>query len=112
MTDETETPYDDAKAEYRRLMDSYGDALKAKDPLAKELFARATGVWEQIRAFNREESQLDADMHLVLAISHAIQADDPVEAKRIYDAMSEKYRSTADGLEAMKPGSTKIWIQR
>jgi hypothetical protein len=108
MIDETESA-DDALEAYRRLMATYGYALSTGDPMAQTVFAEATALWEQLRALDRDE-QLDPDRHLVLAISYAIQANDPVEAKRIYDAMSESSRSTADELEAMRPGSTKIWL--
>jgi len=112
MTDETESPYDHAKEGYRRLINAYGDALAAKDPIATELFAQATAAWERLREFNGDESKLDYESHLVLALSFAIQGCDSVEAKRIYDAMSDGYRATADGVDTLAPGSMKIWLKQ
>jgi len=114
MTDEAESSHDRAKEEYRRLINAYGDALTAKDPIAAELFAQATAAWERLRELNGDEAKLDYESHLVLALSFAVGAGDPVEAKRIYDAMSEGYRETADGVDALKPepGSMKIWLRK
>ena len=112
MTDEGETPEDAARHQYHDLINAYGSALVAKDPSATELFAQATAAWERLRAFKCEESELDADMHLVAAFSFAIQARDRVEAKRLYDAMSEAYRATTDGAEGIEPGSLKIWLRK
>jgi hypothetical protein len=112
MSDDTERRYVSTKAEYHRLVQSYVDALSEKDPIAGELFVQATVVWVRLREFGREEARLDFDMHLVLAFSGAIQAGDAVEAKRLYDAMSDDYRRTTDGADALEPGSMKIWLTK
>lgn len=45
----------------------------------------------------------------MVAMSHAVVANDAQEAKRLYDLMDEKGRAGVDAAEVLKPGSVKIW---
>jgi hypothetical protein len=105
--DDTE---DEARGQYQDALHSYAAALVARDPIAKELFAKATAAWERLRTLPCEEAQLDIDMHLVAALAFAVQARDACEAKRIYDSMSDRYQRDTDAAEAFEPGSLKIWL--
>jgi hypothetical protein len=104
---EGESAEERARQQYHDLIAAYGAALAAKEPCAQERFVEATAAWEHLRTFRCEEAELDADMHLVAAFSFAIQAHDIVEARRVYEAMSEKYQKLADGAETIEPGSLK-----
>lgn len=89
---------DAARLQYQQLINEYGAALAAKeDARAKDLLVRATVAWEKLRTFPGPESEIDSDAHLVAAIQFAIKADDPHEAKRLYDSMSAKFQNIING---------------
>lgn len=108
---EDDRAYREADETYRRVLEAYGEALRARDRHSAELFAQATAAWERLRSFERRlEAELDSDMHLIHAFSYAQVAGDVLEAKRLYDAMGDEDREAVDTAESMSPGSVKIWL--
>lgn len=97
-----------ARAQYNDLMRAYAAALVARDTTVPELFSEATLAWDRLRTFPCEEAALPFDMHLLLALSFAIQATDAVEARRLYDSMSEDFQRNIDAVDTFGP-TLKIW---
>ena len=107
------TPYDVARAAYKKLLLEYGRALAARDSRAKELFEQSCLAWDRVRASaptDAPEANVETEMHLVLAFSYAVGARDVAEAERIYRAMSDEGRRNVDAAD--DSGSMKIWLRR
>jgi hypothetical protein len=87
-----------------------GSALTAKDrATAGTIFETARDRWLRLRAVRRDEALMDEELHLVGALSCAVEAADALEARRIYDLMSPEYKEATDRADSLQPGSLKIW---
>lgn len=106
MSDPT-TPYEQARDEYRRLLDEYGRALAENAATVVGLFDQARAVWNRLRLLapaDSTEANVSEEMHLVVTFSHAVGAGHAVEAQRIYKLMSDQQRQEVDAADLQKPG--------
>ncbi len=99
-----------AEENYRRLLTEYGDALKGNVD-ASALFDDAARAWRKVLAIApwRDEPHV-RDMHLVLTMSLAIEAQAKGEVRRVYELMTDGDRAHVDAMETSEPGTFKIWL--
>lgn len=111
VSDSRDGECNSTKETYRQLLAEYGEAVKTRDPGAKDLLDRAAIAWRTLCACGGVEAE-SAGMHIVLAFSMAAAGGDAAEAERLYNEMDEEDRRGADYSEALEPGSVKIWLRK
>lgn len=114
MTERAPDSYEGATEEYQRRLDAYGVAVAARSPDVEAAFDAAKAAWFRMRELappESREAEVDEEMHLVLAFSHALGARHAEEAARLYALMGPTFRKVTDDLEAYAPGAWKIWLR-
>ncbi|AKU93442.1 hypothetical protein AKJ09_00106 [Labilithrix luteola] len=89
----------------------YLAALKAKSPVARLLLLDAEEGFRHIVTIapNSAEASAGMSMHVTTAFTFACDADDELEAQRLYNTMPKADQESLDALDAANPGSMKIW---
>ena len=93
---------------YAERMSQYGEAIKRSDPNAEAILREAEAIWRRLCSHGGPEAQAP-EMHGALTLFHAIEAGNPLEAKRIYDAMSPESKHHID--LADRCGIMRPWLQ-
>lgn len=93
---------------YAERMSQYGEAIKRGNPNAQAILREAEAIWRRLCSYGGPEEQTPS-MHHALTLFHAIQAGDPLEAKRVYDEMSPESQHRID--LADKYGTMRPWLQ-
>jgi hypothetical protein len=93
---------------YVERMSQYGEAITCGNPNAQAILREAEAIWRRLCSYGGPEEQAPS-MHRALTLFHAIQAGDPLEAKRVYDEMSPESQHRID--LADKYGTMRPWLQ-
>ncbi len=93
---------------YAERMSQYGEAIRLGNPNAQAILREAGSIWRRLCSYGGPEGQTPS-MHRALTLFHAIEAGDPLEAKRVYDEMSPESQHRVD--LADKYGTMRPWLQ-
>lgn len=93
---------------YVERMSEYAEAVKLGNANAQAILREAEAIWRRLCSYDGPAKQTPS-MHRALTLFHAIQAGDPVEAKRVYDEMSPESQHRID--LADKYGTMRPWLQ-
>lgn len=93
---------------YVERMKEYEEAVKHGSANAQAILREAEAIW--LRLCSYDGPARDAPyMHRALTLFHAIQAGDPIEAKRVYDEMSPESKERID--QSDRYGSMRPWLR-